>query len=408
MKKSLKILFTFLTTITFLIYIIPIPSFAFGPSDETIYQGIDVSGYQGNINYAKVKEAGIQIVYMKSSEGFNYIDSHFERNYANAKQNGLKVGFYHYVTARSVEEAQRQAQFFVSVVAKKSPDCKLAMDFESFGNLSKQQVNQIGLAFLKTVEELSKKEVVVYSNAYAASNTWGGEITNYPLWIAQYEVNEPQNNGTWKSWAGWQYDDKGEVLGIDNYVDRNKFTKEMLLSDNSEIPDPENPKPNPEPAETKTITIQWGDTLSVIAKEYNTTVAELVSLNHIANPNLIYAGDALIIPGKETEVETEDSQIYIVKKGDTLANIAIMFNTSVQQLAKDNKIKNVNYIYPGQRLLVRVSCHYDCGHKLHTVKRGETLWSIAQKYNTSIANIVRLNRIQNQNQIKPGQMFRIK
>ena len=84
-----------------------------------------------------------------------------------------------------------------------------------------------------------------------------------------------------------------------------------------------------------------------------------------------------------------------------------MFQTTVQTLAKDNNIKNINRIYVGQKLIVRSSCHYDCGHRLYTVRRGDTLWSIAKRYNTSIANIVRLNRIQNPNNIKPGQMFRI-
>ena len=71
-----------------------IPSFAFGPSSSAIYQGIDVSSWQGNIDFASVKNSGIEIVYIKSSEGSNYIDPYFERNYQNAKANGLKVGFW--------------------------------------------------------------------------------------------------------------------------------------------------------------------------------------------------------------------------------------------------------------------------------------------------------------------------
>lgn len=407
----LKKIFTIFVSFIFLIYVLPLPVLAFEPSDDKIYQGIDVSGYQGNINYEKVKKAGIEVVYIKSSEGFSYVDSHFERNYEKAKENGLKIGFYHFVTARTEEEAKRQAQFFVSLISKKKVDCKLAMDFESFGNLTKEEINKIGIAFIKKVEELSKKEAVVYSNAYSANHTWQGEITNYPLWIAQYEVKEPQNNGNWKNWVGWQYTDVGRVDGIEAHVDRNKFTKDIFLEETSEIPDVEKPdKPedgNEKPEGTKTITIQKGDTLSALAIEYGTTVAELVKLNNIENPNLIYAGNGLFVPGKENENEQSDTQIYIVKSGDTLAKIAIMFQTTVQTLAKDNNIKNINRIYVGQKLIVRSSCHYDCGHRLYTVRRGDTLWSIAKRYNTSIANIVRLNRIQNPNNIKPGQMFRI-
>ena len=129
-----------------------ITTFAFGPSSNNIYQGIDVSSWQGNIDFRAVKNSGIDIVYIKSSEGSNYIDPYFEQNYRNAKENGLKVGFYHYVTARSVEQARIQANFFARVISGKQPDCRLAMDFESFGNLSVAEINEISKAFLETVK----------------------------------------------------------------------------------------------------------------------------------------------------------------------------------------------------------------------------------------------------------------
>ena len=445
--KLIKATFTFLLTFIFVIYILPVPIFAFGPSSDEIYQGIDVSTYQGNIDFKKVKESGIEIVYIKSSEGTSLVDPLFEANYKKAKENGLKIGFYHYVTARTEEQAIKQAEFFVSTLSGKVADCKLAMDFESFGDLSKEEINKIGLAFLKKVEELSKKEVVLYSNANNANNIWSGEILNYPLWIAQYEVNEPQNDGNWNSWVGWQYTDVGEIEGIDAYVDRDKYTKEIFLSDTSEVPEPtekpeptkkpepteepeptkkpeptEKPEPtkkpeqpenpnNPEepenPSNTKTITIKKGDTLSCLALKYNTTVKELVKLNNIKNPNLIYAGEKLIVPYKKTS--NDSTQIYIVQKGDTLSEIAQEFDTTITQIATDNNISNINLIYPGQELKVKNNslCH-DCGHIIYTVQKGDSLWKIARRNNTTIANIVRLNRIKNPNLIYPNQMFRMR
>ena len=162
MKNNLlKILICFLIIFITPIYILITPVYAFSPSSSTLYEGIDVSGWQGNINYEQVKNAGIEIVYMKSSEGNNFVDPYFNQNYANAKANGLKVGFYHYLTARNVQEAVEQATFFLSVISGKNSDCRLAMDFESFGNLTITEINQIGLAFVRTVETLSKKEVVI-------------------------------------------------------------------------------------------------------------------------------------------------------------------------------------------------------------------------------------------------------
>ncbi len=412
-KNILKLIFTILVCLAFTIYVLPAKSLAFGPSDDTIYEGIDVSSYQGEIDFKRVKEDGIEVVYIKATEGTTYIDPYLERNYQKAKENGIKVGLYHYVTARSEEQAKREARFFVSKASGKNLDCKLAMDFERFGSLTKSEINRIGLVFLQEVERLSGKQAILYSNAYTASNIWEGENTNYPLWVAEYGVERPVNSGTWDSWAGWQYTDVGEVRGINGYVDRDKFTKEVFLDDTSVVPPVEKPdegETDPTPEKTKRITIRWGDTLSALAIKYNTTVSELVKLNNIANPNLIYAGETLLVPTNEADDNSstgENTEIYTVKSGDTLSRIAQRYNTTVMRIASDNNIQNIHLIYPGQQLQVRSDCRYDCGHRLYTVRRGDTLWSISRRYNTSIANIVRLNRIQNPNLIYPGQIFRI-
>ena len=79
--------------------------FAFPPSGSTLYDGIDVSEWQGNINFEGVKNSGIEVVYIRASEGFNYTDPYYFKNYNGAKQYGLKVGFYHYVTARNTRRS---------------------------------------------------------------------------------------------------------------------------------------------------------------------------------------------------------------------------------------------------------------------------------------------------------------
>ena len=138
MKKITKI-------ISFLLLgmLIPLNIYAFNSSSDIVYDGIDVSNWQGYIDYQSVKNDGIDIVYIKSSQGSNIVDSHFRFNYENAKENGLKVGFYHYVTARNVEEAIEEAEFFASVISGTTSDCKLAMDFEDFGDLTLTQVSAV-------------------------------------------------------------------------------------------------------------------------------------------------------------------------------------------------------------------------------------------------------------------------
>lgn len=407
--KIIKTIICFTIITTAPMYILIAPVYAFSPSNPNLLEGIDVSGWQGNINYEEVKNSGIQIVYMKASEGSSFVDPYFNQNYENAKANGLKVGFYHYLTARSEEEAVVEARFFVSTIASKVPDCRLAMDFESFGNLSVEQINQIGIAFVRAVETLSKKEVVIYSDTSNASSVFGGELTNYPLWVAQYEVSEPTPNGNWNEWVGWQYTDEGQISGIDGYVDRDKFTEGILLNSTEEIPLPENT--NKPSAGGTTIVIQRGDTLSRLAIEYNTTVSRLVELNNIANPNLIYAGATLIVPSGETAQESDGNStsgqtIYIVKRGDTLNQIAAEFGTTAIAIAQENNIQNINLIYVGQRLIIPTN-RYDLNHTLYKIQYGDTLWSISRRYGVSIATIVRLNRIQNPNLIYAGQTIRI-
>ena len=376
--------------------------YAIEPASSNIYEGIDVSSWQRNIDFEQVKDAGIEVVYMKTSEGRTLRDPYFEQNYANAKANGIKVGVYHYVTARSVSDALIQAEFFASIINQKDLDCKPAMDFETFGNLSIDEINEIGLAFMRKVEELTGLDMVIYSNTYNARTKFEGEITDYPLWLAQWQVSEPSDNGKWDEWAGWQYTSKGTLPGINGYVDRDKFTDAMFLNvEPTPKPEP-SPEPTPEPQEYTTIIIQWGDTLSQLALDYNTTVEELVRLNNIANPNLIYAGNTLIVPISGGSSEgTSDETIYIVKRGDTLSQIAMDFGTTVNAIAVRNNIKNVNLIYPGQVLIIP-SSNGNRNYITYKIKWGDTLWSISRRYGVSIAYLVRLNRIQNPNLIYAG------
>lgn len=175
--------------------------FALSPSSNTIYEGIDVSNWQGYIDYNRVKASGIEIVYIKASQGSNITDPFFKVNYNNAKANDLKIGLYHFLTARNEDEALREAEYFSSVISATSPDCKLAMDFENFGDLSKEEINNISVKFLERVKELTGKEVIIYSDAFNARDTFGEELArNYPLWIAEYGVSTPSSNVNWSSW----------------------------------------------------------------------------------------------------------------------------------------------------------------------------------------------------------------
>lgn len=415
MKRIVKVIFIVYIITNFLI-IFQHNIYAIEPAGR-VYEGIDVSGWQGEIDFSQVKNSGIDFVYIKSSEGQNTVDSYFRRNYEGARSNGLNIGFYHYVRARTTEEAILEAEHFANTIAGTVPTCKLAMDFENFGNLSTSEINEISKVFLERVQELTNKEMIIYSNTSSARTIFSEELANeYPLWVAQYYVSNPSDNGKWSVWEGFQYTDRGNVPGINGYVDRDRFTSEILLDSQEEIPS--NEENNENSGNTGNVddyiryTIQRGDTLSEIAQRYNTTVNELVRLNNIQNPNMIYANETLLIPTKNNSISTgsddKNNTIYIVQRGDTLYSIAKRFNTTVQNIVNNNGISNPNLIYPGQRLIIAKStANIQTKYMSYRIKRGDTLWGIANKYNTTVKEIAYINGIRNVNRIYINQVIRI-
>ena len=330
-----------------LLLVITVPVYALSPSSNEIYRGIDVSEWQGNIDFARVKEAGIEVVYIRAGQGFSYEDAQFERNYEQARRYGFKIGVYHYMTARSVEDARLQARFFVSLISGKQIDCRLAMDFESFGSLSRSQINEIALAYMDEVKRLSGKEVVVYSNTYDATYVFNSKVAREPLWVAQYGVSEPQDNGHWDNWVGYQYSSTGRVSGISGNVDLDRFTDGILLDATEEVPDVEDPKCNKE--DRILYKVRSGDTLADIAIKYNSSINHLAEINNIKNPNLIFVDEIITV---SCNLDNSDDY-YTIKRGDTLSKIARQFDTTVEELVVKNDIINQNLIYAGDRLRIR-------------------------------------------------------
>ncbi|MDO4282749.1 MAG: GH25 family lysozyme [Clostridia bacterium] len=382
---------------------------AFAPSSDVIYNGIDVSEFQGYIDYSRVREAGIEVVYIRSSEGTSFVDPYFRMNYDNAKANGLKVGFYHYVTSRSIEEAIVEADFFVSVIEGTSPDCKLAMDFEYFNGLNNDEINQIAETFLSRVKEVSGKDVVIYSDAYNAEATFEESLAIYPIWVADYFVDEPASNGKWEYWVGFQYSDVGSIDGINGNVDLDKFTEDIFLDNTGTIVNSGNDVEPSNDINEITVIVKSGDTLSALAYQYGTTVQNIVNLNNIQNPNVIYIGQRILIRTTNNAISNSDTKVYIVKYGDTLNAIARKYNVTVQSIAIENHITNPNYIYVGQRLIIE-DVRYDrheTGHSIYVVRPGDTLSQIALRYGVTVDYLVNLNSIMNPNLIYVGENLRV-
>lgn len=389
-----------LACIAVLVFAALVPARAIPPSGGRQYRGIDISEFQGEIDFEEVRRSGIEAVYIRVGAG-EYTDEYFAENYERAKAAGLKIGFYHYVTARSVEEGRRQARFFASLAAGREPDMRLAMDFEYFGSLSVSQINAISEAYLDELTALTKREAVIYSDLSNARNIFSRALAEkYPLWAAQYGADEPSANGKWREWVGFQYTDEGRVGGIYGNVDRNIFTEGIFLSDSWRI---DGEKRTTVRARTRTLTVyvRAGDTLWAIAREYGTTVGAIARENRIADPNRIFAGERLRIT---LPARGSGEEIYTVRRGDTPISIAGKFGVTLSALEDRNGLERGEMIYAGDKLSIPGA---GMSGEFYVVRPGDTLFYISRRTGVPIRTLVGINRIKDPDLIYAGEHLKL-
>lgn len=389
-----------LACIAALVFAALVPARAIPPSGGRQYRGIDISEFQGEIDFEEVRRSGIEAVYIRVGAG-EYTDEYFAENYERAKAAGLKIGFYHYVTARSVDEGRRQARFFASLAAGREPDMRLAMDFEYFGSLSVSQINAISEAYLDELTALTKREAVIYSDLSNARNIFSRALAEkYPLWAAQYGADEPSANGKWREWVGFQYTDEGRVGGIYGNVDRNIFTEGIFLSDSWRI---DGEKRTTVRARTRTLTVyvRAGDTLWAIAREYGTTVEAIARENRIVDPNRIFAGERLRIT---LPTRGNGEEIYNVRRGDTTISIAGKFGVTLSALEDRNGLERGETIYAGDKLSIPGA---GMSGEFYVVRPGDTLFYISRRTGVPIRTLVGINRIKDPDLIYAGEHLKL-
>ncbi|MFT8342057.1 MAG: GH25 family lysozyme [Clostridium beijerinckii] len=185
------------------------------------YYGIDISNYDGYIDFNSVKSSGVQLVYIKATEGTTFIDPYLQANYNGASSAGLKVGFYHFLVGTSAPETQ--ADNFYNSIKDKRNDLKPMLDIEATGF----DIMDYALRFIAEFKKVSNMDIGIYTYSSFISNL-DGRLSNYPLWEANYNNTPFQNlptNKIWFSRVGHQYSETGFVNGINHDVDLDEFTQ---------------------------------------------------------------------------------------------------------------------------------------------------------------------------------------
>lgn len=182
--------------------------------------GIDISKWQGNIDFEKIKQAGCEFVIIKAAgsyiDGELYTDPKFIENIENALKNNLKVGVYFNSDANSIEKAKQEIEYTLNLIKDHDIELGIAYDWENFTNfntfnISLHTLNEMANTFLEEAKN-NNYTPILYSSKYYLENIWNKD---YPIWVAQYADNNTYEG----EYIMWQQCSDGKIDGINGYVD---------------------------------------------------------------------------------------------------------------------------------------------------------------------------------------------
>ena len=211
----------------------------------TTTPGIDVSRWQGDINWEIVASAGYRFAVIRATVGETYIDPRLHANWAGARNAGLLVSAYHVVKPEHPADSQVARLF--EALGDRRADLPLVLDIELHGDLSPADITACIQGCLHKVEQTGGRKPIIYTakwfwNSHVLPSS---EWPAYDLWAANYGVATPSLPAGWSEWKFWQYSDKGSVPGVSaGSTDLNWYagTYEDLLKYAGTVPQPQ-PRP---------------------------------------------------------------------------------------------------------------------------------------------------------------------
>lgn len=263
------------------------------------FKGIDVSKWQGSVNWNEVRKDGTEFAILREGWGKKsptQIDKKFKENYENAKAAGISIGCYHYSYADSVDDAKREAEFCLESIGDMKFEYPVCFDIEDreMLKLSNRQRTDIVKAFCSEIEK-SGYYAMFYCNLNWLNNYLIKEelLPKYDIWLAQWSVGKPS-----VPCGIWQKSDKGTITGISGNVDIDVAYKNYPEIMKSKGLNGFNKSSNTSNTNYFVYTVKKGDTLWTIAQRYlgnGCKYKNIKDLNAL-NSDIIYLGQTLKIP----------------------------------------------------------------------------------------------------------------
>lgn len=197
---------------------------AFGVSVPVQYDivGIDVSKYQGKIDWEKVKEMRsgkhrIHFVFAKATEGLELQDKYYNRNRSHCQKFQIPFGAYHFFLP--TKDPVKQADFFVGHFSPKTGDLPPVVDIETSGGLTKKQICESLRQHLQRIEQKTGVVPIIYTYHSFYKDYLNQGFEKYPFWLAHYGPGTPHD----QPWTIWQFSEQSTISGINHRVDLNVF-----------------------------------------------------------------------------------------------------------------------------------------------------------------------------------------